>query len=122
PRLLNARGPDGSTPFMYAVLYGDAAMLAQLLKRGADANARHDVNATPLMWAAMDLEKTRILLAHGADVNARSDSLRTPLIIAAGRPAGCLSDRQASARSRREPESDEESCFRIITPDSGCSR
>jgi ankyrin repeat protein len=33
PQLLNARGPEGSTPFMYAVLYSDVATLAQLLKK-----------------------------------------------------------------------------------------
>ena len=32
PALLNARGPEGSTPFMYAVLYSNATTLAQLLK------------------------------------------------------------------------------------------
>src|SRR5207237_1118410 len=31
-KLLNARGPDGSTPFMYAVLYTDAATLEKLIK------------------------------------------------------------------------------------------
>ena len=40
------------------------------------------------MWAALDLEKTRVLLAHGADVNAISEDLRTPLMIAAGLPTG----------------------------------
>src|ERR1051326_4649355 len=35
PQLLNGRGPEGSTPFMYAVLYSDAATLARLLKQGA---------------------------------------------------------------------------------------
>ena len=70
PKLLNARGPEGSTPFMYAVLYSDAAFLEQLLRRGADVNARNDAKATALMWAAADMEKTRVLLAHGADVNA----------------------------------------------------
>ncbi|HEX4121864.1 MAG TPA: c-type cytochrome domain-containing protein [Verrucomicrobiae bacterium] len=34
PTLLNARGPEGSTPFMYAVLYADKAALAKLLKLG----------------------------------------------------------------------------------------
>jgi ankyrin repeat protein len=86
PKLLNARGPEGSTPFMYAALYGDAAFLEQLLKKGADPNARNDAKATALMWAATDMEKTRVLLAHGADVNAQSDDARTPLMIAAGRP------------------------------------
>lgn len=85
-KLLNARGPEGSTPFMYAVLYGDAALLEDLLKKGADPNARNDAKATALMWAAGDLEKTRVLLAHGADVNAISDEPRTALMIAAGRP------------------------------------
>ena len=86
PKLLNARGPEGSTPFMYAVLYTDAHTLEQLLKQGADANKRNDANATALMWAATDLEKTRVLVAHGADVNARSSDMRTPLMIAARRP------------------------------------
>jgi len=86
PKLLNARGPEGSTPFMYAVLYTGAATLDQLLKQGADVNQRNDANATALMWAAADLEKTRLLVAHGADVNARSSDMRTPLMIAARRP------------------------------------
>src|SRR5262245_22008328 len=49
PRLLNARGPEGSTPFMYAVLYSDAPALEQLLKKGAGPNIRNDDNATALM-------------------------------------------------------------------------
>jgi ankyrin repeat protein len=88
PALLNARGPEGSTPFMYAVTYANAATVAQLLKMGADPNKRNDANATALMWAARDLEKTRLLLDHGADVNAKSDGLRTPLMIAAGQVGG----------------------------------
>src|SRR5215471_3664226 len=86
PKLLNARGPEGSTPFMYAVLYTGPSTLEQLLKQGADVNKRNDANATALMWAAADLEKTRLLVAHGADVNARSTDMRTPLMIAARRP------------------------------------
>ena len=88
PKLLNARGPEGSTPFMYSVLYTDAAMLERLIKQGADPNKRNDAGATALMWAALDLEKTRVLVAHGADVNARSEDGRTPLMVAAGRPGG----------------------------------
>lgn len=87
PKLLNARGPEGSTPFMYAVLYTGAATLDRLLKQGADPNKRNDADATALMWAATDLEKTRLLLGHGADANARSSDMRTPLMIAARRPA-----------------------------------
>jgi ankyrin repeat protein len=88
PKLLNARGPEGSTPFMYAVLYTDAATLKRLIERGADPNKRNDAGATALMWAAPDLEKTRVLVAHGADVNAHSDDMRTPLMVAAGLPGG----------------------------------
>ena len=61
PSLLNARGPEGSTPFMYAVLYTNATTLSQLLKMGADPNIHNDANATALMWATHDLEKTRLL-------------------------------------------------------------
>jgi ankyrin repeat protein len=86
PALLNARGPEGSTPFMYAVLYSDAATVAKLLKLGADPNKHNDANGTALMWAARDLQKTRLLVKHGADVNAKSDGHRTPLMIAARRP------------------------------------
>jgi ankyrin repeat protein len=111
PALLNARGPNGATPFMYAVRYSDAATLKLLLQKGANPNARNDVNATALMWAATDLEKTRVLLAHGADVNARSDDLRTPLMIAAGRSGGApivklLLDRGASPNPTTNPGSE----------------
>jgi ankyrin repeat protein len=71
---------------MYAVLYTGAPTLERLLKQGADVNKRNDANATALMWAAADLEKTRLLVTHGADVNARSSDMRTPLMIAARRP------------------------------------
>jgi ankyrin repeat protein len=85
PKLLNARGPEGSTPLMYAVLYSGAPTLNQLLKLGADPNKRNDANATALMWAATDPERARTLIDHGADVNARSSDMRTPLMIAARR-------------------------------------
>jgi ankyrin repeat protein len=86
PTLLNARGPEGSTPFMYAVLYTDAPMLEKLIKQGADVTKKNDAGATALMWAALDLEKARVLVAHGAEVNAKSDDSRTPLMVAASRP------------------------------------
>src|SRR5262249_35054074 len=79
--LLNARGPEGSRPFMYAVLYGGVDVLERLLRKGAAPNRRNDAGASALMWAASDLDKTRLLLDHGAEINARSDELRTPLTI-----------------------------------------
>ena len=86
PTLLNARGPEGSTPFMYAVLYTGASTLDRLLKLGADVNKRNDANVTALMWAASDPAKAKLLVEHSAEVNARSSDMRTPLMIAARRP------------------------------------
>src|SRR5262249_58944027 len=78
-------GPGGSTPLMYAALYGDADSVRLLLNHGADPNIRNDAGATVLMWAVEDPEKIRLLMRHGASVNARSADGQTPLIIAAGR-------------------------------------
>ena len=86
PAVLNQRGPEGSTPFMYAVLFTGPDTLERLLKLGADVNKSNDANATALMWAASDLEKTRLLVARGANVNARSSDMHTPLMIACRRP------------------------------------
>jgi len=83
PELLNARGPEGSTPFMYAVVYAGPETVARLLAMGAEVNKKNDAGATALMWAARDLTKTRLLLAHGAEVNVLSADFRTPLMIAA---------------------------------------
>jgi ankyrin repeat protein len=85
PRIARLKGPGGSTPLMYAVLYGDADAVRLLLDNGADPNVRNEAGASALMWAADDLEKTRLLLRRGADVNARSDDGRTALAIAASR-------------------------------------
>jgi ankyrin repeat protein len=85
PRIANLKGPGGSTPLMYAVLYGDADAVRLLLDNGADPNARNEAGASALLWAVDDLEKTRVLLQRGADVNARSDDGRSALSIAASR-------------------------------------
>lgn len=84
PEGVNLRGTGGSTPLMYAALYGDAASLRQLIERGADPNASNDAGATALMWAIDDPDKVRLLLEHGADPNAMSSESRTPLAIALG--------------------------------------
>ena len=83
PKAGKLKGPEGSTPLMYAALYGDSDWVRLLLESGADPNSRNDAGTTALMWALADAEKTRLLLDHRADVNARSDDGRTPLIIAA---------------------------------------
>ena len=85
PKSAQARGSGGTSPLMYAALYGDANALRLLLEKGADPNARNDAGATALMWAVDDPDKTRLLLERGADANARSDDGRTPLLLAAAR-------------------------------------
>jgi ankyrin repeat protein len=111
PGLINARGPEGSTPFMYAALYGGAPMLEKLLKAGANPNLKNDAGATALMWAATNLEKTRVLVAHDARVNDVSDDLRTPLMIAAGTPGGLpivklLLEHGANVNPTKHPDSE----------------
>jgi ankyrin repeat protein len=85
PAAVNLKAPGGSTPLMYAALYGSAAEVELLLQQGADPNIRNDAGAVPLLLATDDEAKTRLLLDHGADANAISDVGRTALMDAAGR-------------------------------------
>ena len=85
PKIVTRRGPAGSTPLMYAALYGDAASVKLLLKSGANPKDRNDSGATALMWATGDAEKTRLLLESGADPNVQSSEGRTALMAAVTR-------------------------------------
>ncbi len=84
-RAVNGRGRDGMTPLMYAALYSDAGMVKALLQAGANPNLRNDAEATALMWAVDNVEKTRLLLDAGAEHDVRSTDGRTALLIAAAR-------------------------------------
>jgi ankyrin repeat protein len=79
----NASGLAGTTPLMYAALYGDVEAMRQLLEAGADPNVASDSGSTALMLAIHDPAKTRLLLDAGANPNIRPDDGRTALIVAA---------------------------------------
>lgn len=88
PAPANLKGPGGSTPLMYATLYGTPDTVRRLLDVGADPNVANDAGATALMWVGTDLEKARLLVEHGANVNAKSEDGPTPLFVAAGLHGG----------------------------------
>lgn len=76
---LAARGArinkSGWTPLHYACSGPDEGVIAWLLKRGADINARSPNGSTPLMMAARygSLDSPGLLIAAGADVNVRNE-------------------------------------------------
>jgi ankyrin repeat protein len=84
PNISTLRGAAGMTPLMMAALYGDAALVKDLLDQGASPNAWNDAGATALMWSVGDLETVKLLVDRGADVKARSNDGRSAIVIAAG--------------------------------------
>jgi ankyrin repeat protein len=85
PKAAQTKGSGGSTPLMFAALYGDARSVRLLLAQGAEANIRNGAGATALLWAVDDPEKVRLLLERGADANTRSEDGVSPLLLAASR-------------------------------------
>ena len=82
---INRRVIGGSTPLMYAALYGDEPAVRLLLDLGADPGIANEAGATALMWAVDDERITRLLLDRGANVNALTPEGFGALSIAAGR-------------------------------------
>jgi ankyrin repeat protein len=80
--LINSKDRLETTPLHYAALYGNAESVRILLDRGADPKARNKSEATPLIYAAYNFDKTRLLVEKGSDVNAHSASGMTPLLVA----------------------------------------
>lgn len=71
-----------ATPLHYAALYGSPEAINVLLEAGADPNVRNSSGATPLVLAAFDFARTRLLVEHGAAVNAATNQGLTPLLVA----------------------------------------
>jgi ankyrin repeat protein len=70
-------------PLHYAAIYGSADAVRILLEAGAEPNARNQQQATPLIYAAWNFEKTKLLVDSGAEVNVAAKNGITPLMIAA---------------------------------------
>lgn len=81
--LIQLRDAAGSTLLHHAAGFGALDMMALLLDRGADVNAKNRRGSTPLHWAVHDQAKVRLLLSRGATVNSKQNEGRTPLFLAA---------------------------------------
>jgi len=83
---LDARGENGETPLILAVLEGHTDVAELLIEQGADVMARNDRGMTPLHAAAHagSAEAAELLLDHGAELEDRNNVAgATPLIVAA---------------------------------------
>ena len=83
PAAANIENNLHSRPLHYAAIYGSAEAVRILLEAGADPNARNQQEATPLIYAAWNFEKTRLLVEKGAEVNVAAKNGTTPLMMAA---------------------------------------
>src|SRR5260370_37471227 len=81
---VDTRDQRGTPLLMHAAAVGSPEAVKLLLDKGADVNARNELEATPLILAAGNVEKARMLVEKGAGVNAQSNLGSPPLIIAAG--------------------------------------
>lgn len=80
--LHDARNWQGQTPLMLAAMHGRLALVQELIRRGAQLEARDGGNGfTALHWAADRQHPAiaRALIAAGAQVDARNRWQQTPL-------------------------------------------
>jgi len=80
-----AAGGGGHTALMYALAQGQAAVVDELVKHGADVSLGSQTGFTPLMFAAQqnDVDSARTLLRAGAKPSdAQPKTGLTPLMIA----------------------------------------
>jgi ankyrin repeat protein len=78
----NTADADGTTALMHATIESDVRMMALLLDRAADVNAKNSLGSTALLYAATDLAKAKLLLDRGADVKVRNTRGATPMSVA----------------------------------------
>jgi ankyrin repeat protein len=72
------------TALMWAAAQKHPDVIGELVKAGAEVDARSDGGFTPLLFAAQqgDVQSSRALLAAGANVNSATPDGDTPLLIA----------------------------------------
>jgi ankyrin repeat protein len=109
------RGKAGATEdWLRTVLFGTVRELTAALDAGLDPNSKTAGGTTVLMAAALDADKTRLLVSRGADPRVRSASRLDALTIAAGHvgttasvaallDAGAAIEPPADVRARRTP-------------------
>jgi ankyrin repeat protein len=85
PALARAQAPDGTTPLHWAAHDNDLAKVQQLIKAGANVNAKNDYGATPMSEAAVTGNPALIeaLIKAGADVESANADGQTALMIVA---------------------------------------
>ncbi|MDH5714115.1 MAG: ankyrin repeat domain-containing protein [Candidatus Aminicenantes bacterium] len=85
PELIHALNERKSTPLHIAASNGHLPVVAYLIDKGADVNARNQWDRTPLHYAASEnyIQLAKLLLERGADVNGYETSSYTPLHSAA---------------------------------------
>jgi ankyrin repeat protein len=82
---VNTLGKNGHTPLMDAAKEGNLELVADLLRRGANVNAKSDKGKTALHYAAANgqIEAVKQLISGGAEIDARDRDWHTPLMLAA---------------------------------------
>src|SRR5690348_16310520 len=81
----NVRGPDGSTPLMWAVYRQDVKEVKRLLDAGARVDAANLYGATAMQMAATVANTAilKLLLKAGADVDSPNAEGQTALMLVA---------------------------------------
>jgi ankyrin repeat protein len=79
---VNVRDREEWTPLHYAAMYGSVDAVRIILEAGGDPAARNKSQATPLIYAAWNLEKTQALVEAGSDIQAKAAEGTTPLWLA----------------------------------------
>ncbi len=85
---VEVRDRNGVTPLLYASAMGSLEGMQILIDRGADVNAADNGGSTPLLWAACDANRVRLLLEKGAVATAKTKQGRTPVMAASACDGG----------------------------------